>query len=168
LIMALTVPPNITKGAAKFGWDKGVDLSSPGIGAAFTPGSGATPGGFPAPEGPQSDLATLTNYLTQARREDRAANTLERAEEEARQLRQAKERQALAKESLGIASMYSHVNKLPDKIASAFGGAGDLQLMLGTYGNIPAIVSETYRTFPQRTIQPVGSAAPSTQYFGRG
>jgi hypothetical protein len=163
--MALTVPPNITKGAAKFGWDKGVDLSSPGIGAAFTPGSGAN---YTFPEGMNPDNRGIIEALGQWRREERADAKLERAEQEERELRQAKERQLLGKESLGIASMYNQINKLPDKIASAFGGTDQLQLMLGTYGNIPAIVSETYRTFPQRTIQPVGNAVPNTQYFGRG
>jgi hypothetical protein len=163
--MALTVPPNITKGAAKFGWDKGVDLSSPGIGAAFTPGSGAN---YTFPEGTDANTAATLGFIGQLREQDASRDRQARMDEEARQLRQAKEKQLLGKESLAIASMYNQINKLPDKIASAFGGAGDLQLMLGTYGNIPAIVSETYRTFPQRTIQPVGSAAPSTQYFGRG
>jgi hypothetical protein len=163
--MALTVPPNITKGAAKFGWDMGVDLSNPGINTAFTPGSGAN---YTFPEGMNPDHRGIIEALGQWRREERADDKLERAEQEDRHLRQAQERQKLGKESLAIASMYNQINTLPDKIASAFGGTAEQQLILGTAGNIPAIVAETNRTFPQRNIQAVATAAPNTQYFGRG
>lgn len=80
-------------------------------------------------------------------------------------LRAAKEAQKLGKESLAYASMMNQINKLPDTIASAFGGAGERQLIQNTYGNIPGIVSETYRSFPRMQIQPVGFSAPSANYF---
>ena len=168
MIMALTLPPKIAEGASRFGWDKGVDVSTAGINTAFTPGSGAPSSGYSFPEGMDPNQAGLIGALGQFRREDRYASQLERAEQEERQLREAKERQKLGKESLAIASMYNQINTLPDKIASAFGGTAQQQLMLGTYGNIPAIVSEAYRTFPQRNIQAVATAVPNTQYFGRG
>lgn len=73
--------------------------------------------------------------------------------------------QQLGKESMGIASMYNQLNKLPQTIASAFGAPDDRALMAATYGNIPSIVSETYRTFPRQQISPVGYSATSTKYF---
>jgi hypothetical protein len=81
------------------------------------------------------------------------------------QLSQAKERQKLGAESLGITSLYNQINKLPGTIASAFGGAGERELMANVYGQIPSIVSETYRTFPRQQIQPVGYSTPASNYF---
>lgn len=84
-----------------------------------------------------------------------------RAEEAARA-------QQLGKESLAITSMYNQINNLPGTIASAFGGAGERQLMSSLYGQIPGIVSETYRTFPRTQIQPSSYSVPATRYFGGG
>jgi len=81
------------------------------------------------------------------------------------QLKAAKEAQKLGKESLAYTSMMNQINNLPGTIASAFGGAGERQLMQGLYGKIPEIVSETYRTFPRMQIQPVAYATPSSNYF---
>lgn len=166
--MALTLPPKIAKGASKFGWGKGVDFSRPGMDTVFTPGSGAPSSGSPFPEGMDPSEAGAFQAIERMQQATFANEAKVRAEQEERQLRQAQERQKLGKESLAIASMYNQVNTLPDKIASAFGGTAQQQLMLGTYGNIPAIVSEAYRTFPQRNIQAVATAGPNTQYFGRG
>jgi phosphomevalonate kinase len=82
-----------------------------------------------------------------------------------KQLQQAKEAQKLGRESLGITSLYNQINKLPGTIASAFGGAGERELMANLYGQIPGIVSETYRTFPRQQIQPVGYSMPAGRYF---
>ena len=82
-----------------------------------------------------------------------------------KQLEQARERQKLGKESVAFASMYDQLRRLPGTIASAFGGAGERELMANLYGQIPSIVSETYRTFPRQQIQPVGYSMPSSQYF---
>lgn len=166
--MALTLPPKIAEGASKFGWNKGVDVSTAGINTAFIPGSGASFSGYSFPEGMDPNQAGLIGALGQFKKEDREASKLERLEEEQRQLRQAQERQKLGKESLAIASMYNQINTLPDKIASAFGGGTNLQqIVLGTYGNIPTLVNETNRTSPRSTLQSVATAAPNTQYFGR-
>lgn len=75
------------------------------------------------------------------------------------------QRQKFGKESLALTSMYDQLGRLPGTIASAFGGAGERQLMSELYGQIPQIVSETYRTFPQRQIQPVSVSMPSVRYF---
>lgn len=80
-------------------------------------------------------------------------------------LRAAKEAQKLGKESLAYTSMMNQINKLPGTIASAFGNADERQIIQNTYGNIPGIVSEAYRSFPRMQIQPVGFSAPSANYF---
>jgi hypothetical protein len=82
------------------------------------------------------------------------------------QYENAKRAQELGKESLGIASMYNQINKLPGTIASAFGGAGERELMARLYGDIPGIVSETYRTFPRQQIQGASYGVPISRYFG--
>ena len=168
MIMALTLPPKIAEGASKFGWDKDVDGSRPVMDTAFTPGSGAPSSGSSFPQGMDPSEAGAIQAIERMQQATFANDAKVRAEQEERQLREALRKQKLGKESLAIASMYNQINTLPDKIASAFGGTAQQQLMLGTYGNIPAIVSETYRTFPQRNIQAVAAAAPNTQYFGRG
>jgi len=81
------------------------------------------------------------------------------------QLKAAKEAQKLGKESLAYTSMMNQINNLPGTIASAFGGAGERELMQNLYGKIPEVVSETYRTFPRMQIQPVGYNTPSSNYF---
>lgn len=81
---------------------------------------------------------------------------------------EAERAQKFGKESLAITSMYNQINNLPGTIASAFGGAGERQLMSNLYGQIPGIVSETYRTFPRTQIQPVSYSVPATRYFGAG
>jgi hypothetical protein len=73
--------------------------------------------------------------------------------------------QQLGKESMGIASMYNQLNKLPQTIASAFGSGDDRALMAATYGNIPSIVAQTYNNFPRSQINPVSYSATSTRYF---
>ena len=75
------------------------------------------------------------------------------------------QRQKFGKESLALTSLYDQIGRLPGTIASAFGGAGERQMMSDLYGQIPQIVSETYRTFPQRQIQPVSVSMPSVRYF---
>lgn len=81
------------------------------------------------------------------------------------QLKAAKEAQKLGKESLAYTSMMNQINNLPGTIASAFGGAGERELMQNIYGKIPEVVSETYRTFPRMQIQPVAYGMPSSKYF---
>lgn len=81
------------------------------------------------------------------------------------QLKAAKEAQKLGKESLAYTSMMNQINNLPGTIASAFGGAGERELMQNLYGKIPEVVSETYRTFPRMQIQPVAYGMPSSRYF---
>jgi len=75
------------------------------------------------------------------------------------------QRQEFGKESLALASLYNQIGRLPGTIASAFGGAGERQLMSDLYGQIPQIVSDTYRTFPQRQIQPVSISMSPVRYF---
>jgi hypothetical protein len=82
------------------------------------------------------------------------------------QLKAAKEAQKLGKESLAYTSMMNQINNLPGTIASAFGGAGERELTERLYGQIPAVVAETYRTFPRMNIQSAGYVpTPSTRYF---
>lgn len=81
-------------------------------------------------------------------------------------LKAAKEAQKLGKESLAYTSMMNQINNLPGTIASAFGGAGERELTERLYGQIPAVVAETYRTFPRMNIQSAGYVpTPSTRYF---
>jgi len=95
--------------------------------------------------------------------EDRQRRAAEAAYE--LQLKAAKEAQKLGKESLAYTSMMNQINNLPGTIASAFGGAGERELMQNLYGKIPEVVSETYRTFPRMQIQPVAYGMPSSKYF---
>jgi hypothetical protein len=160
--MTLSLPFDLSKGAARFGWDKGTDFATPGMSTVFTPGATTSTS---APD-LKSDMGQVFAGIGSLQAQQNEFLKQQRAEEEDRQLRQARERQKLGKESLSIASMYNQINKLPGTIASAFGGNDQLQLMLGTYGNIPAIVSDTYRSFPQRSITPVGSQTTTTKYYG--
>lgn len=106
----------------------------------------------------------ITNYLLNP---EAQLDTQRKAAEHGYELnrRAAKEAQKLGKESLAYASIMDQINKFPRTVASAFGGADERQLIQNTYGNIPGIVSETYRSFPRMQIQPVGFSAPSANYF---
>ena len=117
-------------------------------------------GGFLSSDGGKSEQ----ERIGQEQRDEARLNRLLDAQQ-VRQLQQAKEAQKLGKESLGITSLYNQINKLPGTIASAFGGAGERELMANLYGQIPGIVSETYRTFPRQQIQPVGYSMPAGKYF---
>lgn len=106
----------------------------------------------------------LANMLFDTQQqEDRQRRAAEVAYE--LQLKAAKEAQKLGKESLAYTSMMNQINNLPGTIASAFGGAGERELMQSIYGKIPEIVSETSRTFPRMQIQPVAYSMPSSRYF---
>lgn len=106
----------------------------------------------------------LANMLFDTQQqEDRQRRAAEVAYE--LQLKAAKEAQKLGKESLAYTSMMNQINNLPGTIASAFGGAGERELMQNLYGKIPEIVSETSRTFPRMQIQPVAYGMPSSKYF---
>lgn len=106
----------------------------------------------------------ITNYLLNP---EAQLDTQRKAAEHGYELnlRAAKEAQKLGKESLGYASIMDQIAKFPRTVASAFGNADERQIIENTYGNIPGIVSEAYRSFPRMQIQPVGFSAPSANYF---
>jgi hypothetical protein len=117
-------------------------------------------GNLISPDGGRSEQ----ERIAQEQREEARLNRVLDAQA-TRQAQQARDAQKLGKESLAFTSLYNQINKLPGTIASAFGGAGERELMANLYGQIPSIVSETYRTFPRQQIQPVGYSTPAGNYF---